>query len=191
MSSKIELSLLDDDPWIIEKHIFDIVCSFVQPDSTQHASDAVRALDSLYPAHRIADVGGSSGGGSAADKKRRSSDAAAGGGSGNEPPESAGTFLWNLWPVFFSVAQQLPMPSPLFARASTSLRSSSPGRAADNSGDAAVAHDRLAELVALLSNTASPRTPTIVLNEWGDAERRLWQDLPLLGPSFYETWDRK
>jgi hypothetical protein len=175
MASKVQLRL-QDDPWIIEKKIFEIVSSFVQPDSAQKVADAVDAIDRLFPLHRT----------SAADAdntKKDDDDDDDDADATSKSPESPGTFLWNLWPVFHNIAQQLQAPPPPFSPSDTPP---APDRAA-----AGVAHDRLAELLRALSSTPSPRTPTLALDEWGDDEVRLWQDLPLFGPTMYETWSRK
>jgi hypothetical protein len=74
--------------------------------------------------------------------------------------------MWNLWPVFHNIAQQLQAPPPPFSLSDTPL---APDRAA-----AGVAHDQLAELLSALSSTPSPRTPTFALDEWGDEGVRLW-----------------
>jgi hypothetical protein len=187
MASKVPLRLHDDDPWIIEQKIFDIVSSFVQPDSTQKAADAVDAIDRLFPLHRTASNTGScnAAAADAADTENARKDDDADADENSKPPESPGTFMWNLWPVFYNIAQQLqaPPPPPSSAKSGTPP---APDRVA-----AGVAHDRLAELVSTLGSTSSSRTPTVAMEEWDDEKVRLWQDLPLFGPTFYETWSRK
>jgi hypothetical protein len=150
MAPKLKLSLGDDDPWDVEQQIFDVVANYVQPDSTQIASDAADALDRLLPMHRDVVEHGTA----------TSADA-------DDGPESPGSFVWYMWGVFHKIAQQLP---PVDAAATT-------------------AQDRLAELVRTLRRYTS-RTPVVDLDDWGSGVK-LWQDLPLWGPTFREVWDRE
>ena len=136
--STIQLRLDDDDPWIIEKKIFDTLDEFLQPSSTLATSATARVLDNLFPTNR-----------SQEDQPD------------GEQREEAGSFLWHMWDVFHQVARQLP--------------------------HASLAQDRLAALVKELSHLSS-QTPVISLKAWGE-DFKLWQDLPLLGPTFREQCD--
>ena len=138
MSTPIQLRLDDDDPWIIEKRIFDILDEYLQSSGTPATTATAKALDNLFPANR-----------SQEDQPD------------GEPKEDPGSFLWHMWGVFHRVARQLPHASP--------------------------AQDHLAALVKELSHLTS-QASVVSLTAWGE-DMKLWQDLPLLGPTFRERCD--
>lgn len=80
----------------------------------------------------------------------------------DEKKEDPGSFLWQLWERVVKTAQQIPHAHP--------------------------AQDKLAALVKCL-HTMSSRTPVVHLPSW-NAEYKLWEDLPMLGPTFQEQLDR-
>ncbi|BCR90237.1 DUF3632 domain-containing protein [Aspergillus chevalieri] len=129
----LSLYLDDDDPWIIEQQIFDILNDYLQPKSNITAAAAAQSIDNLFPVNRQDD----------------------------EEKEDPGSFLWHLWGRFHRTAQQIPHAHP--------------------------AQDKLAALIKCLRSFPS-RTPVVYLSSW-DAEYKLWEDLPLLGPTFQEEWD--
>lgn len=129
----LSLYLDDDDPWIIEQQIFDILNHYLQPKSNITAAAAAQSIDNLFPVNRQDD----------------------------EEKEDPGSFLWHLWGRFHRTAQQIPHAHP--------------------------AQDKLAALIKCLRSFPS-RTPVVYLSSW-DAEYKLWEDLPLLGPTFQEEWD--
>lgn len=83
--STLQLSLNDEDPWIIEKKMFDLLSDYLQPSSTKSSEAIARALDDLFPTNR-----------SEEDQPP------------DEPIEEPGSFLWHMWPLFHRVAQQIP-----------------------------------------------------------------------------------
>ncbi|RHZ53439.1 DUF3632 domain-containing protein [Aspergillus thermomutatus] len=80
----------------------------------------------------------------------------------DEPREDPGSFLWHFWGVVHNVAQQIPYTAP--------------------------EHDRLAELIKALKGLSS-QTKTVYMASW-DQAFDLWGDLPMLGPTFRELYDR-
>ncbi|KAF7164770.1 hypothetical protein CNMCM5623_009152 [Aspergillus felis] len=79
-----------------------------------------------------------------------------------EPREDPGSFLWHFWDVVHNVAQQIPYTAP--------------------------EQDRLAELIKALKDLTS-QTKTVYMASW-DQNFDLWGDLPMLGPTLRETYDR-
>ncbi|GIK00781.1 hypothetical protein Aspvir_004810 [Aspergillus viridinutans] len=79
-----------------------------------------------------------------------------------EPREDPGSFLWHFWGVVHNVAQQIPYTAP--------------------------EQDRLAELIKALKDLSS-QTKTVYMASW-DQTFDLWGDLPMLGPTFREMYDR-
>ncbi|GIJ85233.1 hypothetical protein Asppvi_004089 [Aspergillus pseudoviridinutans] len=79
-----------------------------------------------------------------------------------EPREDPGSFLWHFWGVVHNVAQQIPYT--------------------------AHEQDRLAELIKALKDLTS-QTKTVYMASW-DQSFDLWGDLPMLGPTFREMYDR-
>ncbi|GIC90148.1 uncharacterized protein Aud_006580 [Aspergillus udagawae] len=79
-----------------------------------------------------------------------------------EPREDPGSFLWHFWGVVHNVAQQIPYTAP--------------------------EQDRLAELIKALKDLPS-QTKTVYMASW-DQTFDLWGDLPMLGPTFREIYDR-
>lgn len=80
----------------------------------------------------------------------------------DEEKEEPGSFLWQLWERFEKTAQQIPHAHP--------------------------AQDKLAALVKCLHKLSS-RVPVVYLSSW-NTEYKLWEDLPMLGPTFQEQWER-
>lgn len=80
----------------------------------------------------------------------------------DEDKEDPGSFLWQLWERVAKTAQQIPHAHP--------------------------AQDKLAALVKCL-HTMSSRVPVVILQSW-NTEYKLWEDLPMLGPTFQEQLDR-
>ena len=76
--------------------------------------------------------------------------------------EDPGSFLWALWERVEKTAEQIPHANP--------------------------AQDKLAALVKCL-HALSSRVPVVHLSSW-NAEYKLWEDLPLLGPTFQEELER-
>lgn len=50
--SALQLKFGDDEPWIIEQKIFNLLNDYVQPSSTKSVFDTAHALDSIFPIHR-------------------------------------------------------------------------------------------------------------------------------------------
>ncbi|EAW14882.1 DUF3632 domain-containing protein [Aspergillus clavatus NRRL 1] len=80
----------------------------------------------------------------------------------DEPREEPGSFLWHFWDVFHRVAQQIPYDRP--------------------------EQERLVQLVKTLKGLSS-QAKTVYLASW-DQTFDLWEDLPMLGPTYRETYDR-
>lgn len=87
--SVLRLKFDDDDPWIIEQRMFNLLDDYLQPASTISVLDTAQALDSLFPTHR-----------SDEDQPQ---------GEPREPPES---FLLHMWPLFLNIAVQIPHDHP-------------------------------------------------------------------------------
>ena len=87
--SALQLKFDDDDPWIIEQKMFNLLNDYLQPASTISALHTAQALDSLFPTHR-----------SDEDQPQ---------GEPREPPES---FLMHMWPLFLNIATQIPYNHP-------------------------------------------------------------------------------
>jgi hypothetical protein len=75
----------------------------VQPDSSQKVVDAIDAVDHLFTLHRTLAA-------DADNTKKDDDDDDYNTDATSQLPESLGTFLWNLWPVFHNIAQQLQAP---------------------------------------------------------------------------------
>jgi len=84
--SVLSLSIEDDDPWVIQQIIFDILNGFLQPESTVAIDAVAEKIDAVVPTNRD--------------------------GSVTEEKEDMGTFLWNFWEYFFKVAEQIPYSHP-------------------------------------------------------------------------------
>ncbi|ODM14619.1 hypothetical protein SI65_09964 [Aspergillus cristatus] len=85
----LHLKFDDDDPWIIEEKMFNLLNDYLQPSSTKSALKTVQDLDALFPIHRINE-----------DQPE---------GEPREPPES---FLSHLWPLILNTASQMPHYHP-------------------------------------------------------------------------------
>jgi hypothetical protein len=85
----LNLTLLDDDPWPINKILFSKLNAYLQPNSQVTTSEVAETLDSLFPSHR------------------KPEDQPAG-----KPLEPIRDFFYNIWEPFHIVAQQLPFDSP-------------------------------------------------------------------------------
>ena len=72
----------NEEPWVINQRIFDILNTFLQPNATLSPMTAAQEIDKLFPLNRPREK----------DKE-------------NEGPES---FLWEMWGVVISVAEQIP-----------------------------------------------------------------------------------
>lgn len=77
--------------------------------------------------------------------------------------EDPGSFLWHLWGRFHKTAQQIPHVDQ--------------------------AQEKLAALVKALSLFSSKASP-VHLASWS-AHYKLWEDLPMFGPTFREEMDSK
>ncbi|KAF7596409.1 hypothetical protein BBP40_001716 [Aspergillus hancockii] len=134
--SALHLKLTDDDPWIIEQKIFDLLNDYLQLSSPRSALSTANTLDTLFPTNRP-------------DQDQPK----------DEPKEEPESFLWHMWPLIHRIAQRIPHSHP--------------------------SQEKLAELVKTLK-TLTSKTPTVHI--WG-SYRKLWADLPLLGPTLREEID--
>ncbi|KAE8393177.1 hypothetical protein BDV23DRAFT_180781 [Aspergillus alliaceus] len=50
--SRLHLNLNDDDPWIIEQKIFDLLNDYLQPCNAKSALTTAQELDNLFPTNR-------------------------------------------------------------------------------------------------------------------------------------------
>ena len=121
----------DNDPWIINERLFHILNTYLHPNATLSPANAAQEIDKLFPLNRP--------------KEKENED--------NEGPES---FLWELWEVVISVAQQIPWRHP--------------------------GQTRLVELIQALRDLPEPIT--VIMGSWG--EQAIWSDLPILGPVMTE-----
>ena len=133
----LQLSLGDDDPWVIEQKIFNILKELLEPTSTLSTTSAAETLDSLFP------------------RNRNEQDCPQ-----SKPKEDPGSFLWYMWCLSYSGA------------ADSSFR---PG--AGQTGRAGESTRRL-----------FVEDADCFLPAW-DTDYKLWQDLPLLGPTLRELCD--
>ena len=72
-------SIEDDDPWSVNKDVFDLICNFIQRSASLSITDVASRLNALYPDSRV---------------------------QGNKK-ESAESFLLEMWDVVINVAVQL------------------------------------------------------------------------------------
>ena len=124
------LQSFDNDPWIINQRIFDILNMYLQPNATLSPTTAAQEIDKLFPLNRPREE----------DKE-------------NEEPES---FLWEMWGVVVSVAEQIPWEHP--------------------------GQTRLVEVIQALNDLPGPKT--VQMDGWGKLV--IWSDLPLLDPVMTE-----
>ena len=117
-------------PWVINQRLFHILNTYLQPNATLSPVNAVQGIDKLFPLNRPREE----------DRE-------------NEEPES---FLFEMWEVVMSVAEQIPWRHP--------------------------GHTRLVEVIQALKDLPGPTT--VQMNGWG--KRVIWSDLPLLGPVMTE-----
>lgn len=82
-SAPLSLKLVDPDPWFIEQRIFDLLSSYLQPNSSISSTQAAHTFDSLLPDHRPANPDGTA-------------------------KETTGEFIWNAWDCVHRIAQQVP-----------------------------------------------------------------------------------
>lgn len=85
----LQLEFDDDDPWIIEEKMSNLLNDFLQPSSSKSALDIAQGIDALFPTHR-----------SNEDQPE---------GEPREPPES---FFLHLWPLILYTAAQIPHDHP-------------------------------------------------------------------------------
>ena len=134
MATSIPLNLVlqssDNEPWIINQKIFYILNTYLQPNADQTPANAAQEIGRLSPLKRPREE----------DKE-------------NEEPES---FLFEMWEVVVSVAEQIPWKHP--------------------------GQSRLVELIQALRD--SPDQTAVKMDEWG--ELVIWSDLPMLGPVLTE-----
>lgn len=82
-AAPLSLTLADQDPWFVEQRIFDLLFSYLQPNSSSSSIETARSFDSLLPEHRAGNPDGST-------------------------KESTSDFLWNAWESVHRIAQQVP-----------------------------------------------------------------------------------
>lgn len=80
----LQLYLDDDDPWVIEQKIFNVLNDYLQPNSHIPPPTAAQAIDDLFPTNRKDDDG----------------------------KEDSGSFLWHLWSRFHKTVQQISHADP-------------------------------------------------------------------------------
>ena len=118
------------EPWIINQRIFDILNMYLQPNATLSPVNVAQEIDKLSPLNR---------------PKENDEE--------NEDPES---FLFEMWEVVISVADQIPWKHP--------------------------GQIRLVEVIQALKDLPGPTK--VQMDDWG--ELVIWSDLPLLGPVMRE-----
>lgn len=128
----LELYFDEDDPWIIEQKIFDILKNCLQPNSGICPDAAAQEIDDLFPVNRK-----------------------------DEQKEDPGSFLWTLWGRFHKTAQQISHANP--------------------------AQEKMVALVKAL-RLLSSKEPSVQLASW-HGNYKIWEDLPLFGPTFREEID--
>ena len=129
-STPLNLVLQENEPWVINQRIFQILNTYLQPNARLSPANAAQEIDKLFPLNR-----------------RREEDRE------NEEPES---FLFEMWEVVVSVAEQISWKHP--------------------------GQSRLVELIQALRD--SPDQTVVKMDEWG--ELVIWSDLPMLGPVLTE-----
>ena len=122
-----------NEPGVISKRLFHILNTYIQPNATLSPANAAQEIDKLFPLNRPKDEGSH--------------------GRKNEEP---GSFLWKMWRIVISVAQQIPWRHP--------------------------GQTRLIELIQALEDLPEPMM--VEIGSWG--EQAIWSDLPILGPVMTE-----
>ena len=145
---KLVLETPGDDPWIIGKRIFHILNTYLQPNhdidnlnaggTLPAANAAAQDIDKLFPLNWPT-------------KKKDDDDIE------NEEP---GSFLWEMWEIVISVAQQIPWKHP--------------------------GQTKLVEFIQALKDLPEPKTRTVRIGDYWPGEVTLWSDLPILGPVMTE-----
>ena len=120
----------DNEPWIINQKIFNILNTYLQPNADQTPANAAQEIGKLSPLKRPREE----------DKE-------------NEDPA---IFLFEMWDVVVSLAEQIPWNHP--------------------------GQNRLVELIQALRDLPEPKT--VELKNWDD--QVVYSDLPLLGPVMTE-----
>jgi len=120
----------NEQPWVINQRIFHILNTYLQPNATLSPTNAAQEIDKLFPLNRPREE----------DRE-------------NEGPES---FLFEMWGVVISVAEQIPWKHP--------------------------GQTRLVEVIQALRDLPGPTT--VQMDSWGKLV--IWSDLPLLGPVMTE-----
>ena len=129
-STPLNLVLQENEPWVINQRIFQILNTYLQPNARLSPANAAQEIDKLFPLNR-----------------RREED------KENEEPES---FLFEMWDVVISVAEQIPWKH--------------------------AGQNRLVECIQALRDLPEPKL--VRMDNWG--ELVIWSDLPMLGPVMTE-----
>ena len=129
-STPLNLVLEGDEPWVINQRIFYILNTYLQPNARLSPVNAAQEIDKLFPLNRPREE----------DKE-------------NEDPA---IFLFEMWDVVVSLAEQIPWNHP--------------------------GQNRLVELIQALRDLPEPKT--VELKNWDD--QVVYSDLPLLGPVMTE-----
>jgi len=120
----------NEEPWVINQRIFHILNTYLQPNATFSPNKAAQEIDKLFPLNRPREE----------DRE-------------NEEPES---FLFEMWGVVISAAEQTPWENP--------------------------GQTRLIKAIRALKDLPGPTT--VQMDSWG--KLAIWSDLPLLGPTMTE-----
>ena len=149
---KLVLETPGDNPWIIGERIFHILNTYLQPNNPDNATDgtlsaaanaAAQEIDKLFRSHSLPL--------NRPTKKKDDDD------TENEEP---GSFLWEMWEIVISVAQQIPWKHP--------------------------GQTKLVEFIQALKDLPEPMTRTVRIGDYWPGEVTLWSDLPILGPVMTE-----
>ena len=142
---KLVLETPGNNPWIIGESILN---TYLQPNNPDNATGgtvtlsaanaAAQEIDKLFPLNRP--------------KKKKGDDDIE-----NEEP---GSFLWEMWEIVISVAQQIPWKHP--------------------------GQTKLVEFIQALKDLPEPNTRTVRIGDYWPGEVTLWSDLPILGPVMTE-----
>jgi len=123
-------SSVNKQPWVINQRIFHILNTYLQPNATLLLTNATQEIDKLFLLNHPREE----------DRE-------------NEDLES---FLFKMWGVIISVAEQIPWKHP--------------------------GQTRLVEVILALKDLPGPRS--VQMDSWGKLV--IWLDLPLLGPIMTE-----
>ena len=117
----------NEEPWVINQRLFNTLNSYIQPNATLSAANAAQEIDKLFPPNRP-----------------------------REEDEDTVGYLFEMWRVVISVAEQIPWKHP--------------GQAG------------LVEVIQALKDL--PGHKTVDMGDFGKLV--VWPDLPLLGPVMAE-----